>query len=126
MFITHCNPRCASLHEKIKLYFANNSFQALARNKHLIFLKLIYIGLQKYNWVVEVKPKALKLSKYLMTYRVFHETWQLVNSFECLLPYTLIDIKDFLQFNLLKKMFYSNIFHLTSIFLYYDCHGILL
>ena len=37
-------------------------------------------------------------------YRVFHETWQLVNSFECLLPYTVLDIKDFSQFNSLKKV----------------------
>ena len=27
--------------------------------------------------------------------RVSHETCQLVNSFECLLPQTLLDIKDF-------------------------------
>ena len=26
----------------------------------------------------------------LLTYRVFHETWQLANSFECLLPYTVL------------------------------------
>ena len=32
------------------------------------------------------------------SYRVSHETWQLVNSFECLLPYTVLDIKDFLKF----------------------------
>ena len=38
-------------------------------------------------------------------YRVSHETWQLVNSFECLLPYTVLDVKDSLQFYSLKKSF---------------------
>ena len=36
-------------------------------------------------------------------YRVSHETWQLVNSFECLLSYTVLIYKDFLQFILFKK-----------------------
>ena len=40
--------------------------------------------------------------------RVSHETWQLVNSCECLLPYTVLIIKDFSLFNSLKKIFYSN------------------
>ena len=44
-------------------------------------------------------------------YRVSQETWQLVNGFECLLPYTVLDIKDFMQFISLKKTFYSNIFY---------------
>ena len=49
-------------------------------------------------------------------YRVSHKTWQLVNSFECLLPYTVLIYKDFLQFILLKKIFYSNIFKFKIIF----------
>ena len=28
-------------------------------------------------------------------YRLSHETWQLVNSFECLVPYSVLDIEDF-------------------------------
>ena len=31
-------------------------------------------------------------------YRVSLETLQLVNNFKCLLPYAVLDIKDFLQF----------------------------
>ena len=44
-------------------------------------------------------------------YRVSHETGQLVNSFECLLPYIILDIKDFLQVISLKisNIFYSEI-----------------
>jgi hypothetical protein len=38
-------------------------------------------------------------------YRVSHETWQLVNSYESRLPYTLLDIKGFLQFIKLKISF---------------------
>ena len=36
-------------------------------------------------------------------YRVSHETWLLVNSFKCLLPYTVLDIKYFLQFISVRK-----------------------
>ena len=38
-------------------------------------------------------------------HRVSRETLQLVNSFECLLPYILLDNKDFLEFISLKKFF---------------------
>ena len=31
----------------------------------------------------------------LRSYRVSHETWQLMNSFECLLPYTVLNIKTY-------------------------------
>ena len=34
-----------------------------------------------------------------------HETWQVVNSFECRFPYTVLDIKGCLQFILFKKSF---------------------
>ena len=44
-------------------------------------------------------------------YRVSHETWQLVNSFECLLPWTVLDIKHFFAVYFVNKIFYSNIFH---------------
>ena len=37
-------------------------------------------------------------------YRVYHGTWQLVNSFECLLPQTLLEIKDFFIFADLLKI----------------------
>ena len=37
------------------------------------------------------------------TYRVSHKTWQFVNSFECLLPYIVLDVKDFLKSISLKK-----------------------
>ena len=38
-------------------------------------------------------------------YRVSHETWQLINSFECRLPYAVLDIKGCLQFISFKKSF---------------------
>ena len=40
------------------------------------------------------------------TYRVSHVTLQLVNSFECLLPYAVYDTQDFLLFILLKTILY--------------------
>ena len=44
-------------------------------------------------------------------YRVSHKT-QLVNSFECLPQYAVLDIKEiFLYFISLKKIFYTNIFY---------------
>ena len=43
------------------------------------------------------------------SYRVSHETWQLVDSFECLLSYQVLYIKGCLQFMLLK-IFYSKMF----------------
>ena len=36
--------------------------------------------------------------------KIKHETCQVVNSFECLLPYTQPDIKDLMQFILLKNI----------------------
>ena len=39
----------------------------------------------------------VKLSAKSVSYRVSHETWQLVNSFECRLPYTVLDYKIFAQ-----------------------------
>jgi len=50
------------------------------------------------------------------TYRVSDETWQMVNSFECLLPNTLLNIKDFLQFIALKIFFDQIYFTLKSIY----------
>ena len=44
-------------------------------------------------------------------YRVSHETWQLVNSFECHLPYTVLDIEDFFLVKFVFKIFNSNIFY---------------
>ena len=57
-------------------------------------------NLQKF--IATFKGKSWFIS--LLSYRVSHETGQLVNSFECLLPYTVLDIKDFSQFNSLKKI----------------------
>ncbi len=50
-------------------------------------------------------PFMLYFPLHPMNYRVSHKIWQLVNSFECLLPYTVLDIKDFLQLISLKKTF---------------------
>ena len=58
-------------------------------------------------------------------YRVSHETWQLVNSFERLLPYTVLYIEDFSQFISLKKSFSQIFFTLKSNLLFYKCHMIL-
>ena len=53
-------------------------------------------------------------------YRVSQDTWQLVNSFECLLPPTVLDIKDLLQFVSLKKCLTHIYFTLKLILLYYE------
>ena len=44
-----------------------------------------------------------------------HETWQLVNSLECFLPYTVLIYKNILQFILFKKIFYFCYFLLFSL-----------
>ena len=41
----------------------------------------------------------------IFRYRVSHETWQLVNSFGCRLPYTVLGIKGCLQFISFNKSF---------------------
>ena len=46
---------------------------------------------------------------FFYIYSVSDETWELVNSFECLLPYQLLYFKDFFQF-ILQKIFYSILF----------------
>ena len=48
-------------------------------------------------------------------YRVSHETWQLVNGFECLLPSIILDIRLF-QFISLTNSFTQIYFTLKSIF----------
>ena len=45
-----------------------------------------------------------------------NETWQLVNGFECLLPYIILDIKDFFLVYFVSKLFYQIYFTLKSIF----------
>ena len=54
-----------------------------------------------------VRRGNIYLSIYLIIwlYRVSHETWQLINSFECRLPYAILDIKGCLQFISFKKSF---------------------
>ena len=42
--------------------------------------------------------QGIRLWTFKVIYRVSHETWQFLNSFKCLLPYAVLDIKDFLQF----------------------------
>ena len=61
-------------------------------------------------------------SRGSVKYRVSHETWQLVNCFECLLPYAVLDINDFLHFISRRKPFNQIDFTLKSILLLYDCH----
>ena len=51
---------------------------------------LVFIYIQGYNKTI---------------YRVSHETWQLINSYECRLLYTVLDVKGFLQFISLEKSF---------------------
>ena len=53
---------------------------------------------------------------------VFHETWQFVNSFECLLPYTALDIIDLCSWFSLKNLLLKYI--LLWIQFYYDMAGI--
>ena len=55
--------------------------------------------------------------KNLMIYRMYYETWQLLNSYGSRLPYTLWDIKVFLQFISLKKCFSEIYFTLKPILL---------
>ena len=57
-----------------------------------------------------------------LRYRVSHETWQLVNSFECLLPYTVLDIKDFLQFISLKNLLLKNLLLWNQSKLFTNCN----
>ena len=49
--------------------------------------------------------------------KIRNETCQVVNSFECLLPYTQPNIKDLMQFILLKKTFALIHFTLKSVLL---------
>ena len=62
--------------------------------------------------------QSVKVWKYLplFLYRVSHETWQLVNGFECFLPYIILDIIDFFQFSSLTNSFTQIYFTLKSIF----------
>ena len=65
-----------------------------------------FVTLELQFWFY-IQAKSLRKSNLYRksTYRVSLETWQLVVSFECLFPLTELDIKDFLQFIALKKMF---------------------
>ena len=58
---------------------------------------------------------ATRLNVLSHIYRVSRETWQLVNGFECLLPYIILDIKDFFQFISLTNSFTQIYFTLKSI-----------
>ena len=60
--------------------------------------------------------------KPLGKYRVSHETWQFVNSFECLHLYTVYTLKTFCSIIRLKKSFTKIYFILISILPWYDCH----
>ena len=63
---------------------------------------------------------------YLLCYRVSHETWQLVNSFECRLPYIVLYINRCLQFVSFKKSFAQICFTLNLILLCYNSYIIFL
>ena len=62
------------------------------------------------------KEVMVMKSNKMINYRVSHETWQLVNGIECLLPYIIVDIKDFIQFISLTNSFTQIYFTLKSIF----------
>jgi len=47
--------------------------------------------------------------------KITHETYQVVNSFECLLPYTQPNIKDLMQFILLKNICFEISFTLMRL-----------
>ena len=65
---------------RTKIFF-NFSFSQRSAIKLISVLK---------GWIIRHCEQALSKS-----YRVSHETWPLVNGFECLLPYIILDIKDF-------------------------------
>ena len=71
---------------------------------------------KKGKYILEIETIIfLPFIFYLSLYRVSHETWQLVNGFECLLPYVILDIKDFFQFISLTNSFTQIYFTLKSI-----------
>ena len=72
---------------------------------------LFVLGRTKPNFL-----RSISDLKRQFNYRVSHETWQLVNGFESLLPYIILDIKDFFQFISLTNSFTQIYFPLKSIF----------
>ena len=83
-----------------------NNFQ---RNNYIVFASKIKFYLERLAWDILLQARTLaalmktdlsifqlKTQIINFRYRVFHETWQLVNSFKCLLPWfvKLFDIKE--------------------------------
>ena len=85
-----------------------------------MFPSILYMGLNtNFHWVPSWSLILWRYCLYVLLsakYRVPHETWQLVNGFECLLPYIILDIKDFFQFISLTNPFTQIYFTLKSIF----------
>ena len=76
------------------------------------------------RWNVLASSTSLNSGKFI--YRVSHETWQLINGLECRLPYTVLDIKGWLQFISFKKSFAQVYFTLKLILLQYYTYIIFL
>ena len=66
------------------------------------------------NILKNISPSSCT-TEIIIAYRVSHETWQFVNGFECLLPYIILDIEDFLKFISLMNSFSQIYFTLNSI-----------
>ena len=72
------------------------------------FSRLIWLSSVTMPWPYLTKSLIILLSpltSVFYSYRVSHETWQLMNSLECHLPNTGLDSKTFLQFSSVEKSF---------------------
>ena len=98
--------------------------QSANANKKKIYKK----RLTNYVWLVKLWSKVTAFWNIDRTvkstwvvlqrvYRVSHKTLQLVNSFECRLPYTVLDIKGCLQFISFKNYFAQTFFTFKLILL---------
>ena len=76
-----------------------------------------------FDFIFEVYSTFFKVEiSTCWKYRVSRaETWLMVNSFECFLSCTVLDIKNLFQLILLHKYFTQTCFTLKSILLWYDC-----
>ena len=66
------------------------------------FIVKLTIFKSNLHWIILMSNKKSCMERIIVQsmfiYKVSHETWQLVNNFECHLPHTVLDIKHFLQF----------------------------
>ena len=111
----YCTKQCCTERYCNILYVLYCPVITLVLNIIILFLILINLKILYFSLRVDYfkYPEAAKVGKYhvallgpgdfVSTYRVSHETWYLVNSFECLLPYTVLYINDFFQFISLKN-----------------------